>query len=59
MLKKILGNRRGQGMVEYILIVVLIAAAIVGTMRIFGTQIKSMFSTASSTIQSEASKAGK
>jgi pilus assembly protein Flp/PilA len=59
MLKRLLGNKRGQGMVEYILIVVLIAAAIVGTMRVFGTQIKTMFSGASTTIQNEAQQAGK
>ena len=58
MLRKILGNKRGQGMVEYLLIVVLVAAAIVGTMRIFGTRIMSMFSTASNTIQSESQQAG-
>jgi len=36
-------NQRGQGMTEYILIVALIAVAVIGVVKIFGSNVKSGF----------------
>ncbi len=50
-LKKQLRNRRGQGMTEYILIVVLIAVVAIVTVTAFGNTVKSLFNTANAAIQ--------
>ncbi len=43
-------NQRGQTLTEYALIVVLVAVAILVTLKLFGTQIKALFSTATQEI---------
>lgn len=53
MIKKFLQDESGQGMVEYVLIVVLIAVAAVVVVKTFGTQIKNLFTNAHSTIATQ------
>jgi Flp pilus assembly pilin Flp len=48
-------NARGQGMVEYILIVALIALIALAGVKMFGGKIKALFIDSSDKIQSEAS----
>lgn len=45
MMKKVLQNQKGQGMVEYGLILALIAVAAVTVMGTMGTNLTSMFTT--------------
>jgi Flp pilus assembly pilin Flp len=52
--KKMLKNRKGQGMVEYILIIVLAVIVVIAGVKIFGKNVSQMFSDANTTIQSEA-----
>jgi pilus assembly protein Flp/PilA len=40
-----IGNRRGQGLTEYIIIVALVAIAAIGVVYIFGNQLRNQFST--------------
>ena len=49
-MRKFWKNERGQGMVEYILIVALIAVAAIVTVRMFGGQIKDLFTSAGTQI---------
>lgn len=42
---KRIGNRRGQGLTEYIIIVALVAIAAIGVVNIFGNQLRNQFST--------------
>ena len=53
MIRQFLNDESGQGMVEYILIVALIAIAVIATVKIFGTKISGMFTKASTKIQTE------
>ena len=53
MFKKFINDEDGQGMVEYVLIVVLIAVAAIVIVRTFGTQIKNLFTNAHNTIANE------
>lgn len=39
------GNRRGQGLTEYIIVVALVAIAAIGIVNIFGNQLRNQFST--------------
>ena len=57
MFKKTLGNRKGQGMVEYVLIVALIAIAAIAAVKLFGGNIKTLFSQSANKIQTEGSTA--
>lgn len=41
--RKRLGNRRGQGLTEYIIIVALVAIAAIGVVNIFGQQLRTQF----------------
>ena len=54
-----LRSSSGQGMTEYILIVVLVAVAVIVVVRLFGNQIKGMFQKSTETIQSETKDAFK
>jgi Flp pilus assembly pilin Flp len=47
----------GQGMVEYILIVALIAIIVIAGVRMFGGQIKDLFKNSADKIQSEGNSA--
>ena len=53
MLKK----RSGQGMVEYILIVALIAILVIAGIKVFGGQVRDLFKSSADKIQSEGSGA--
>jgi Flp pilus assembly pilin Flp len=39
------GNRKGQGLTEYIIVVALVAIAAIGIVNIFGNQLRNQFST--------------
>jgi pilus assembly protein Flp/PilA len=39
------GNRRGQGLTEYIIIVALVAIAAIGVVNLFGNQLRNQFAT--------------
>ena len=47
MMKSVLQSRKGQGMVEYGLILALIAVVVIGALTLMGTNIKTMFGTVS------------
>ncbi len=49
-------NNKGQSMVEYILIVALIAVIVIAGVRIFGDQINSLFQDSSQKIESETNR---
>lgn len=51
---KLLKNKKGQGMVEYILIIVLVVIVVIAGLKLFGGNIKKMFDTSNQQIQSEA-----
>jgi len=51
---KFLKNKKGQGMVEYILIIVLVVIVVIAGLKLFGGNIKKMFDTSNQQIQSEA-----
>lgn len=51
---KFLRNRKGQGMVEYILIIVLVVIIVIAGLKTFGGNIKQMFNTSNQKIQDEA-----
>ena len=51
---KILKNKKGQGMVEYILIIVLVVIVVIAGLKLFGGNIKKMFDTSNQQIHSEA-----
>ena len=53
MIKEFLNDESGQGMVEYILIVALIAVAAIGVVKVFGKQIRELFTSAGDKIASE------
>ena len=54
MIKNFLKDESGQGMVEYILIVALIAIAVIAALKLFGKNLTSMFNTAGEKIGNEA-----
>lgn len=43
---KFLRNRKGQGMVEYILIIAVVVGIILGAYKLFGTSVKEQFESA-------------
>jgi pilus assembly protein Flp/PilA len=45
MIKAMLGNEKGQGMVEYGLILALIAVVVIAAMTTMGTNLQAMFTT--------------
>lgn len=47
---KLIRDKKGQGMTEYILIVALIAVVCIVAVKMFGTQIKGLFETSTSKI---------
>lgn len=49
-----LKNRKGQGMVEYILIIVLAVVIVIAGIKLFGENTKKMISNANETIETEA-----
>ena len=49
-----LRNKKGQGMVEYILIIVLAVIVVIAGVKLFGKNVQKMFSNANETIESEA-----
>lgn len=53
MLKKFINDENGQGMVEYALIVALIAVVVIAVTKVFGKQIKGLFSDSQDKIQQE------
>jgi pilus assembly protein Flp/PilA len=50
MIKKFLKDESGQGMVEYILIIALVAAVLVGLFKLFGNQLYKLFDDATKKI---------
>lgn len=54
---RLLKGRKGQGMVEYILIVALIAIIVIAGVKMFGGTIKNLFLTSSAKIASEGTTA--
>ncbi|SPF41106.1 Flp/Fap pilin component [Candidatus Desulfosporosinus infrequens] len=50
MLNGMLRNEKGQGMVEYGLILALIAVVVIGVMTTMGTDLKTMFTTVSTSL---------
>lgn len=56
-LKKFFQDENGQGMVEYILIVALIAIVTIATVKMFGGQIKVLFKKSAEKLQSEGDRA--
>jgi Flp pilus assembly pilin Flp len=50
-----LSNNRGQGMTEYILIVVLVAVLAIAVIGLFGNQIRSLFSTSTKHLSGDTS----
>ncbi|MDD5066667.1 MAG: Flp family type IVb pilin [bacterium] len=54
MIKRFLNDESGQGMTEYILIVALIAIVAIASIKIFGSQISSMFKRAAGKLETEA-----
>jgi Flp pilus assembly pilin Flp len=52
-LKDFFHNEEGQTMTEYIIIVVLIAVAAIVVLRLFGEQIRDLFTSAKETIEEE------
>ena len=51
---KFLKNKKGQGMVEYILIIVLVVILVIAGLKLFGSNLKQMFDSSNQKIQSEA-----
>ena len=51
-------SERGQGMLEYILIVVFVAVAGIGVWRVFGQNILALLKKANSSLVDQAAKAG-
>jgi len=49
-----LKNRKGQGMVEYILIIFLVVVVVIAGIRIFGSKANTMITKANDTISQEA-----
>ena len=58
MLKRLFWNEEGQGLVEYGLILGLVAIVAIAALTSMGGGLRSIFGTVSSTIQSAASQAG-
>jgi Flp pilus assembly pilin Flp len=52
-MKKYFSSRKGQGMVEYVLIVALVAVVCVAGFKVFGKQIRQLFIGSSNKIQTE------
>lgn len=50
MVRVILRNEKGQGMVEYGLILALIAVVVIGVMTTMGTDLKAMFTSVSGSL---------
>ncbi len=53
MIKRFLNEEKGQGMTEYILIVVLIAIAAIVVVKAFGNKIKELFTKSTNKITKE------
>lgn len=51
--KKFLKNQRGQGLIEYLIVVALIAVATIGIMRVVGQAVGSRFASISDALQGE------
>lgn len=51
------GRSKGQGMVEYILIVALIAVIVIAGVRLFGGQVRDLFKNSADRVQSEGNSA--
>lgn len=52
-MKKILTGKKAQGLVEYILIIALIAILVIGGVKLFGGKVKKSFKDAGDTISKE------
>ena len=59
MFRKFLSDESGQGMVEYVLIVVLVAVAVIIAVRVFGDKIKELFEDSTGKIEKETGDAVK
>jgi pilus assembly protein Flp/PilA len=57
MFKKFFEDENGQGMVEYILIVALIAVAAIAAVKLFGGKISGLFNSFGEKIENEGSQA--
>ncbi len=51
---KILKSKKGQGMVEYILIIFLVVVVVISAVKIFGGKVNTMFTETNDKISSEA-----
>ena len=52
-------KRAGQGMVEYILIVALVAIVVIAAIKVFGKKVSKSYKDTAQTIESEVSSANK
>ncbi len=52
-MKKVVKGKRAQGLVEYILIIALIAILVIGGLKLFGGNVKKSFKDAADTISEE------
>ena len=57
-MKDILDRTRGQALVEYALILVLVAIVVIGVLTIFGSAVSSVFSQATDALTSDSGAAG-
>lgn len=55
MIRRFINDESGQGMTEYILIVVLIAVAAIAVVKLFGNKIKELFQKSTDKIEEETS----
>ncbi len=58
MVRLLVGNRRGQGLVEYVLIVTLMGCCLVAILGLASTTTRNMYSKTSSTISRQTSSGG-
>ena len=52
MFKKLFLDEEGAGMVEYVLLIALVAGLVFAAVRLFGTQLQSLFSTSEDMLKS-------
>ncbi len=48
-----LKNKKGQGMVEYILIIFLVVVVVIAAVKLFGTNVNTMFNKSNQKIEAE------
>jgi Flp pilus assembly pilin Flp len=58
LVRQVVGNRRGQGLIEYVLIVTLIGCCLVAILGLASTATRNMYNRTSSTISRQTSASG-